>query len=402
MFEKIEKDCKNKTGLNTKTTKFVAFIMVLFTFTMCKTETEELITEKKIDKYVNYNVYNKTNEDVSAIINTWQAYLESETLVSFDHEYWISPSHQNCPSCIMRVMPLKDFKSRGVQNTIIGVHPVEDNLWELTSMFASVSVKDGKIMPHCMLTVYAKHIDGAYKFMNKTDYVIKDLNKEEVGNITYYFDCHHEFDRNRANQMAAFNKSLSDFFETSEISFDYFICKDWKTASKVMGYDFEQFMYVHNQIGGLTEVFNKIIYAGNNSEYYPHEVVHLYTKELFNHSYHSWIDEGLATVLGGSKGQELEWHLCELKDFLEENEDFELNDISKLYTVPNDKYTTGFKYVIGGLLVKEIYDKEGVTGIREILQYGRTNEDFYRLLEEKFNVPKSDFGDYIRNKLKKI
>lgn len=385
-----------------KTTKRLIIITILFTFTMCKTETgkEELITQKKFTNHVNYNVLNQKDENIKKIITTWQTYLESETLVSYDNVFWTSPSHQICPSCIMRAMPLKDFKSRGVQNTVIGVVPVEDNLWELISMFANE--KDGQVIPHCILKVYVKYIDEAYKFMNKTDYVKNNLVKERVEKITYYFDCNHEFNKDKATQLVDFNKSLSIFFETPEISFDYFISENWRTASQLMGYDFEPYMYVSNQIGALTDDINRIIYAGNASEYYPHEVVHLYTKELFNYSYHEWIDEGLATMLGGSKGKELEWHLMELKDFLEENENFEIKDISKLHTVPNENLSTGFKYAIGGLLVKEIYEKEGISGVKEILQYGRTDEDFYRLLEDKFNVSKDSFGDYVRNKLKEI
>ena len=104
-------------------------------------------------------------------------------------------------------------------------------------------------------------------------------------------------------------------------------------------------------------------------------------------------------MLGGSKGKSLNWHLDKLKVFLEENQDYELNDITKLNTVPNGEYTTEFRYAIGGLLVKEIFDKEGINGVKEILQFGRSNEDFYNLLEVKFNVSKENFGKFIKEKL---
>ena len=75
-----------------------------------------------------------------------------------------------------------------------------------------------------------------------------------------------------------------------------------------------------------------------------------------------------------------------------------MNDITKLNTVPNGEYTTAFRYVIGGLLVKEIFDKEGIEGLKEILQFGRSNEDFYNLLKIKFNVSKEDLGKFVREK----
>lgn len=397
-----------KKNKNMQIAKVLLISLLLLFLTMCKTETAPtketapITSVPKITNYVNYNVINQENEDVKKIIENWYAYLASEPLVSYNNEFWTSPSGQICPTCVMRLIPMEDFKSWGkIQHTILGVIAVEENLWEVTSMFANIGDKE-QILPHFILKVYAKKINGEYKFMNKIDYVKNKLVKERVGMITYYFDCDHEFDKTEATKLVAFNRYLSELFETPEIAFDYFICKDSRSISKLQGYEFEPSMYVPNQIGAITDEVNQIVYVGNFSEYYPHEVVHLYTKELFNYSYHEWIDEGLATMLGGSRGKELAWHLKELKTFLEANEDFELNDITKLNTVPNGKFTTEFRYVIGGLLVQEIYNKEGIKGVRNLLQYGSTNEDFYRLLNDKFNVTKDNFGDYIRKKLKEM
>ena len=64
---------------------------------------------------------------------------------------------------------------------------------------------------------------------------------------------------------------------------------------------------MNNYTKQLTIFFSILLFL-TACENNPHELVHIYTKELFNYQYHSWIDEGLATMLGGSRGKSLDWH----------------------------------------------------------------------------------------------
>lgn len=279
----------------------VLVFLVCFSCQQKKEPTMNLSTDKEVhtaNYYVNYNVINKNDENIKAIIDRWQEYLKAEDQIGYNNEYWTS-DNQVCPSCIMRLIPLNNFKKGGTQNTVIGVLPVEENIWELTSLFSYN--QGGMVQPHFVLKIYVKKIESEYKFINKVDYVKQKLLSSKVGNLTYYYDCDHDFNEKKAIQLNEFNNYLSNFFDTPAIDFDYFVCSSVRDISKLKGFEFEPSMYVPNQTGAIVDNINKIIYAGNSSEYYPHEVVHLYTKELFNYSYHTWIDEGLATMLGGSR-----------------------------------------------------------------------------------------------------
>ncbi len=146
--------------------------------------------------------------------------------------------------------------------------------------------------------------------------------------------------------------------------------------------------------------YDNIIYAGNNSAYYPHEVVHLYTYAKFRNQYHQWIDEGIATLLGGSTGHPLRWHLSKLAKFLQENPSYPLNNLDSLAKdIPNGEYTTDFRYVIGGLICQKIYEKEGKFGLFDALQSGKSESDFFSLVENKLGITRGDFGQYIRTEM---
>ena len=71
-------------------------------------------------------------------------------------------------------------------------------------------------------------------------------------------------------------------------------------------------------------------------------------------------------------------------------------------TVPNGKYMTEYNYAIGGLICKLIYEKKGINGLFELLKSGSTDADFYKVIENNFNIKKQDFGAFIRAELKKI
>jgi hypothetical protein len=86
-----------------------------------------------------------------------------------------------------------------------------------------------------------------------------------------------------------------------------------------------------------------------------------------------------------------------LKAFLKDNPEYDLSDIKKLNTtIPNGEYASDFRYVIGGLLMRKVYQKEGVEGFIEALKYGTTDEDFYRMLKDKLNISPETFDSYVK------
>ena len=113
------------------------------------------------------------------------------------------------------------------------------------------------------------------------------------------------------------------------------------------------------------------------------------------------VGEGIATFFGGKSDYSLHWHLLKLQTFLKENPEFDLSDISKLkMDIPNGENVSDLRYVIGGLLMKKIYEREGIEGLIEALEYGTSDEIFYQLIEDKLGVTQSNFDEYIKKEIK--
>ena len=197
--------------------------------------------------------------------------------------------------------------------------------------------------------------------------------------------------------MSKFNQEMAKKFDMEPLKFEYFVTNYARQIVRLWGHDYMPKMYIPAQSGGVADIENKIVYSGNNSEYYPHEVVHLYTYAKVTTRTHFWIQEGIATYFAGSGGKDFDWHLNELKTFLKDNPDFRLNDLSVLNVyLPNGKHMTDFRYVIGGLISREIYKKRGIKGLISALKTGPSDSEFFRMVKVKLGVERSDFEKYIR------
>lgn len=218
----------------------------------------------------------------------------------------------------------------------------------------------------------------------------------EVGEITYIYPPSHTLSEEKAAQMETFNQKMAVLFEMEPLKFRYFVTDSYIDLCRLWGFDYAYDMFNMDTSGGSSAVGSNIIYAGNGTEYYPHELVHLYTFYWLGADHrktHDWFEEGFATYLGGSRGKSLEWQLGVLKTYL--NSEPKL-DLSKMFELKMKiGVSTNLNYVIGGLICKLAYEKGGMPAIKELLTAGTSEDDFYRGVEQVLGVPKAGFGDFI-------
>ena len=118
---------------------------------------------------------------------------------------------------------------------------------------------------------------------------------------------------------------------------------------------------------------------------------------------HFWINEGIATFLAGSSEKSFDWHLNELKEFHKTNPKYNYANIKNLtdFDIPNGKHMTDLRYIVGAILIREIYKLEGIKGIKNSLTIGNKDEDLYLFLKEKLNISENDFNKFIQKQLVK-
>ena len=380
--------------------KVTTLIVLLSIFNTSLAQTNDSEILGGIDFYIHKEVTNANGEVEQQIIELWEHYISDGNFQDANSPYW-SFENMNVPDENFWAIGIEHLKKKEykVQCKVIGVFEVENDHWSLISSFSHLD-KSGEIHLDVISSVYAKKMNGKYLLISSAEYLKSVFEHHKVGNINYYIHPFHTFRLAEAEQMNEFNLEMSKEFGVEPLEFDYFVASNARDIARTWGYEYMNRMYNPTGKGGIASWRNMTIYSGNNSSYFPHELVHLYTYHIVPKEPHLWVGEGIATFYGGKSDYSFHWHLMKLKAFLNDNPEFDLSDISKLkMDIPNGDNVSDLRYVIGGLLMMKIYKKEGIKGLIEALRYGTSDEDFYQLIQDKLEVTKDDFDEYIKEEM---
>ncbi|KOY86402.1 hypothetical protein AD998_09820 [bacterium 336/3] len=354
----------------------------------------------KLKFFIGEQVINAGDENEKQIIQIWKNYISSGQYGNPDSPYW-SFEKTNVPDEYLWALNLTNIQNNKYQTQckIIGIFPVEHGYYCLKSAF--MHIVEGEIFLDVIPTVYAKKFNGKFLLVNSTTYHKEILEHHKIGNVNFYVHPFHKFDIVKAKQMSAFCEEMAKKFGTSPFEIDYFVSNTSREITEIWGYEYMDRMYRPEQTGGVALVSQNLVLAGNNSEYYPHEVVHLYAYNVAHNLPYFWINEGIATYFAGSSEKTFEWHLKELKEFHKTNPNYDYVNIDKLvdFDIPNGKHMTDLRYIIGALIIREIYKKEGMKGIKEALTIGDTKDDMFVLIKKKLNVDKKQFNTFIQKQI---
>lgn len=268
-----------------------------------------------------------------------------------------------------------------------------DRFCQIKAQF-SYCQEDGS--PYILATVnyHAKKENGKYKLYNALPYNRKFWKNRKVGLVDFYYPPYHEFNLDKANKLNDFIHEICSNFDVEPTPFEYYLADTYDEIQHLKGFDY------YLGMGGTSKPSGKAtddkVYCGGLGEYYPHEVVHLQIDEHYPNK-HFWITEGLATYLGGSRGQTLEWHLEKTGRYLKDHPEIDLNNMLELTNLDDE---TAYHYVLGGLIVKRVCEKGGWELLKDFMNSGTTDDNYYQAIERFLGVKRIQLNEYLREELK--
>lgn len=254
----------------------------------------------------------------------------------------------------------------------------------------------GENIIRAIYNIVASKDSAGIIFSMYLNYITKDWQETTIGSVTYKIS---PLSCRTLNIVEALKQKkeiaeLCDFFSCKEIPINYYSCINPVEVFQIKGFDYNTLMYVDTS-GGLNEPGDNII-SGNNSDYYMHEVAHSYTGHLFP-SINSFLNEGFATLIGGSGKFSYEWHRNKLKNYLEKNPQFSFADHTT-NTWENlfiDKETQ-ITYMLGALICERTLRLYGKTKLFEI--FG-SKMDFYETVKN-VGLTKENLNKELRKEIK--
>ncbi len=273
----------------------------------------------------------------------------------------------------------------------------DDSSYIIKTLFATAEKDNGFSRVSGIINVEAIKENGNWKLKSMLDQNLKKYQQYQAGKILYYFSKNRKLDTLLCNKFNEINTDIARKFDVSPMDIIYYLCTDNNELQRLIGFDYEISMAYPNQVSGLADIFNNTIYAGNNSEWYPHELVHLYVKDKFGFAVNYCFNEGIATYLGGSVGNSLQYHLHKIAVYVR-NHSVDFTKLSSLERIDDE---TNFQYSIGGLICKIADERLGFEGINKLLQTGDSDEEMFQAIENTLGVKRGNFNEFIHTELKK-
>ena len=348
--------------------------------------------------HVSETVSNQEEPLIRQAIQLWERYLNERVIRLQTEACWSAAERKKYAvpdQLIIAKIRSYDPELSKVKPTLVSARRMEDSLVVLKTFFAKTD-SNQYATPVILLDAHVRPEGDSLRLFRPLEWNTRHWLQRKVGDITYQYKPEHSFNDSLAQALDGFSRQLSGRFHIGPLAFDYYLYDSTEELFRMNGFDYEPLMFTEEQTGGMAETYNGILHAANGAEWYPHEVVHLYARDAYPER-HYWLEEGLATYLGGSVGQPLEWHLKRIARHLDAHPELPWGRPWELTKMDD---TTDLRYAIAGLFMKLADEKEGQQGIDHLmLQSGRDDGRSYQVLEAYFDTGPEGLGHFIQQKL---
>ncbi|MBK9176442.1 MAG: hypothetical protein IPM46_08890 [Flavobacteriales bacterium] len=226
----------------------------------------------------------------------------------------------------------------------------------------------------------------------------RDWERQRVGPLHYVISPSRKFSSTQAAEQIAVIEKLSTFFGVAPFSIPYYSFSSPTDLFRAKGFQHHVLMHVHPSGGMVDEGGN--VYSGNNKDIYTHEIVHLFTHRKFS-GHPDLLDEGLATLLGGSVEREYAWHRARMARFLVANPTLDLSVHCNTYDRFLIDGETSLPSMIGALLCERILRIGGKQALFRVfaagsdpwpslVEFGITKERLSAELAKEIQLPLVD------------
>jgi hypothetical protein len=372
--------------------KIALYLLILFSTLSCKSQVE------KTDSFILSisPTIDRENLENKKIISVMENFLKSKNISLSENEFWLESDFEKY------TYPYKDiFRIEYGNRTNNDYKPTLmelvdlDNAQKLVKIgFVGFNPNTNESLIRGIYNIIALKSNNKWKLKRAIDYQTKNWLTLKENSITYLMPKDKIANKSEILKQSKNIENICLFFNTAPIDITYYSCSNPKQVFEVKGFDYLPNMYF-SKTGGMAD-YGNIIYSGNNSEFYTHEIVHIYTKKLFP-KISNLLDEGIATYIGGSGTYDYSWHRRKMAKYLDTSKldlGEHLNPYERLY-IENE---TPIPYMIGALICERTYRIYGKEKLFDLLnsendlietldEYGLTKKNITTELKKELKLP---------------
>ena len=224
-----------------------------------------------------------------------------------------------------------------------------------------------------------------------------------VGNNTFHYQT-----TINQSKLKSFGKHTSSFDKKLNVTAKrvaYYCCDDMLELQKLVGV-----LYKSDYNGRSTSVWSasyqdqKLIVLGNKNatfnEFDPHDLFHdRLSLVVARNKVNKPVDEGCAYLYGGSWGLSWKEIYKAFKEQVASNKSLNWSDVkdNPVY-FKTGEYNNSADNIVNALLIQEIENKNGFSGVWELLNIGpveKGHEQYYKTLERLTGITKDNYNEKV-------
>jgi hypothetical protein len=237
--------------------------------------------------------------------------------------------------------------------------------------------------------------NGSWVLQNTIVDYTNNWNTRTYKYLKYQFPKDYPFNQELAEKSIRHCDSIAQILKVKNVdTFTYFICNNADEMGKLFGYEY----YYLNYTKGLTIKWRKEIYSSNNSEYYPHEFMHMIFNSVNSDSIGYMVEEGLACFLGEYGTEKYKTQISKLaNDYLNQKPTYTFDNLLNDAASWNGYQTA---YPVGSVLAEIVYEKSGYIGLRTLIESNTlTPEEIITTMQKITKLNKKSLEKEFRKKL---
>lgn len=350
-------------------------------------------------------IIDKTDKTNQTIIETLTEFLKTKNSSLSENKNWLQSDFQKFIYPYLDIYNIENsrYGSDFFRPTLMEIIPTEKPSQKVVKIaFIGHNNETKENQLKSIYNIIANIHQDKVLFSRYLDFTTQKWETVTKGSLTYKISPNKIINDTEIAEQEKDIDKICNFFQCKPIAITYYSCINPKELFEIKGFDYNPMMYV-DKTGGLAD-YGNIIFSGNNSEIYTHEIIHIYTSNLFP-KIDKFIDEGLATLMAGSGKYSYEWHRNKLDKFLNENKDYNFATHTDAYERNYFEIETSIPYLTSALILERALRVYGKEKLMELLKsenelwttlktVGLTKENINEELRKQIKLPLTSVWQY--------
>ncbi len=319
-------------------------------------------------------------------------FLEHKLDADTPNDYWYLPDFTNYGGVYPELLAAEFDEVGELRNwpTLLSIQPTNSTDQRLLTV--RWAAEDSLGTPSRVRYVFdflARRTPDGVRLSFPIGYYTRHWEQHDVGQVRYVVSPQHLFSPEQAAEQQQAIERLSRFFEIDPFPITFYSFGSATDLFRAKGYQQHPLMHVF-PTGGMVDEGNNV-YSGNDKDIYTHEIVHLFVRKRFDSAPYL-LNEGVATLLGGSVEKDYAWHRANMERYLSQHPELDLSAHINTYEQELIDGETSVPYMVGALLCERILRTHSKAGLLQALGGGA---DVWKAVEP-FGISQANFTETIR------